>query len=184
MPATNGVAANDVQPDPIEPSISAETPDWERERPRGLWDPSRRLLGALRRYQRWRGREDLLGRGVRKLAVLEHRFWTAITASDIPLDCKIGGGLLLTHPNGVVIHPDAEIGPNCLILQQVTITAGVRLDGHVDVGAGAKIVRPVHVGKHANIGANAVVLDDVPAGSTAVGVPARIAGPKRPRELP
>ena len=162
------------------PEISAETPDWERERPRALWDPSRRLLGAMRRYQRWRDSEHLLGRLVRGASVLEHRFWSVVTAADIPIDCKIAGGLLLTHPTGVVIHPHAEIGPDCLILQQVTLVAGVRLEGHVDIGAGAKIVRPVHVGKHANIGANAVVLDDVPEGATAVGIPARIISPKGP----
>ena len=48
------------------------------------------------------------------------------------------------------------------------------LGGHVDVGAGAKILGGVTIGDHAKIGANAVVLDDVPSGATAVGVPARI----------
>ena len=89
------------------------------------------------------------------------------------------GGLLIPHPNGIVIHPDAEIGVNCLIFQQVTI--GTRdgvgvpaIAGHVDIGAGAKILGPVHVGAHAKIGANAVVSTDVPSGSVAVGIPARI----------
>lgn len=106
--------------------------------------------------------------------MFEHRFWSAVTASDIPLNCQIGGGLLLTHPTGVVIHPKAVVGPNCLILQQVTLVEGVILGGHVDVGAGAKIVRGVNIGAHAKIGANAVVICDVPAGATAVGVPARV----------
>ena len=52
--------------------------------------------------------------------------------------------------------------------------AGVELGGHVDIGAGAKIVRPVRIGDHAQIGANAVVLHDVPAGAVAVGIPARV----------
>jgi serine O-acetyltransferase len=84
---------------------------------------------------------------------------------------------MLPHPNGIVIHPDAVIGPNCLILQQVT--TGTRgegnppvLGGHVDVGAGAKILGPLRIGAHAIIGANAVVLRNVPEGATAVGVPA------------
>ena len=101
-----------------------------------------------------------------------------VTGADIPLGSKIAGGLLIPHPNGIVIHPDAEIGPNCLLFQQVTIgtaEGGVpRLGGHVDVGAGAKLIGPITIGDHARIGANAVVTRDVPAGATAVGIPARI----------
>ena len=78
-----------------------------------------------------------------------------------------------------MIHPDATIGVNCLIHQQVTIgvsgNRGVpRIGGHVDIGAGAKILGGVVIGDHAKIGANAVVTRDVPAGATAVGIPARI----------
>ena len=103
-----------------------------------------------------------------------------VTGADIPLDTQIGGGLLLPHPIGVVIHPRARVGPNCLIFQQVTIgtrhgSGAPEIGGHVDIGAGAKILGPVRIGDHACIGANAVVLEDVPEGCTAVGVPARIA---------
>jgi len=84
----------------------------------------------------------------------------------------------LPHPNGVVIHPSVVIGPNCLIFQQVTLGmahGGVpTLGGHVDVGAGAKVIGRVRLGDHSNVGANAVVTIDVPEGATAVGVPARI----------
>ncbi len=86
---------------------------------------------------------------------------------------------MMPHPNGIVIHPNAVIGPNCLIFQQVTIgtidgSTEPVIEGHVDIGAGAKILGSVRVGAHARIGANAVVLIDVPAGRTAVGIPARI----------
>lgn len=111
---------------------------------------------------------------------MRHKFWSVVTGADIPLNCKIGGGLLLPHPNGIVIHPSAQIGPNCLIFQQVTI--GTRkgeemlpvIGGHVDIGAGAKILGNVSIGDHARIGANAVVIIDVPARKTAVGVSATI----------
>lgn len=116
----------------------------------------------------------MIGRFLKAAAVVQHRFWSVITGSEIPLNCQIEGGLLLPHPNGIVIHPSVSIGPNCLIFQQVTIVDGVEVGGHVDIGAGAKIVRAVRIGDHAKIGANAVVLDDVPAGATAVGVPAKI----------
>jgi serine O-acetyltransferase len=112
------------------------------------------------------------------MAVLRHHFWSVITGADIPLNCRLGGGLLLPHPNGIVIHPDADIGPNCLLFQQVTIANGSggapKIKGHVDIGAGAKILGGITIGEHAKIGANAVVLTDVPSGATAVGVPAKI----------
>jgi serine O-acetyltransferase len=115
---------------------------------------------------------------MRKIAVLRHRFWSAVTGADIPLGTRIGGGLLLPHPNGIVIHPDSTIGPNCLIFQQVTLGVGVdgapRIGGHVDIGTGAKILGGVTIGEHSKIGANAVVLTDVPKFATAVGIPARI----------
>jgi len=111
------------------------------------------------------------------MAVICHRFWSIVTGADIPLNCQIGGGLLMPHPNGIVIHPEAKIGPNCLIFQQVTIghrNGGVpTVAGHVDVGAGAKILGPISIGEHVVIGANAVVLKDVPSGCTAIGIPAR-----------
>jgi serine O-acetyltransferase len=160
--------------------ISATVPDWSRERVRKFFDPSRQLLRHLRGYQRARAR----GRLSRSIASGWHLLWfriySAVTGAEIDLTTQIGGGLLIPHPNGIVIHPDAVVGPNCLIFQQVTLGSGgpiegcPRLGGHVDVGAGAKILGGVTIGDHARIGANAVVLTDVPAGATAVGIPARI----------
>jgi serine O-acetyltransferase len=155
-------------------SVSAEVPDYTRETPTRYWDPPRRLIRSIRSYQKWQAVPGPIGWFFRKVAVVRHRFWSVITASDIPVNSKIGGGLLLIHPVGIVIHPTAEIGPNCLILQNVTLVAGVKLLGHVDIGAGAVVVRQVTIGKHARIGANAVVTADVPDYATAVGVPARI----------
>ncbi len=118
------------------------------------------------------------------LAALRHRFWSAVSGADIPLTCQIGGGLRLPHPNGVVIHPDARIGPNCLIFQQVTLgtvdSGGTPVvGGHVDIGAGAKLLGPVVIGDDAVIGANAVVVRDVPPDHVATGIPAR-ARPRHP----
>ncbi len=163
--------------------VSAEVPDWSRESKRIFsWDPSRSLLASIRAYQRHAESRNPLRVLLKKWAVLRHRFWSVVTAADIPLNCQIGGGLLLPHPNGIVIHRLARIGPNCLIFHQVTIgtRSGVVnppvIGGHVDIGAGAKILGDVRIGDHACIGANAVVLKDVPAGKTAIGIPAVIAG--------
>lgn len=159
--------------------ISAETPDWSRERPQQFWDPGRKLLLAIRRYQYWQMRGGFLGGICRRLSVLRHRFWSVVTGADIPLNCQIGGGLLIPHPNGIVIHPDARIGVNCLIFHQVTLGSrngkGVpEIGGHVDIGAGAKILGPVKIGAHARIGANAVVIADVEPYGVATGYPKAI----------
>ena len=167
--------------------ISAAKPDWSREAKQfWAWIPSRSLLASIRSYQSHRGSPNPLRIGLRMLATLRHMFWSIVTGADVPLNCQIDGGMAMPHPNGIVIHPDATIGPNCMLLQQVTIGerngAVPTLGGHVDVGAGAKVLGAVHIGDHANIGANAVVLQDVPPGATAVGVPARIADTRRIEE--
>lgn len=159
---------------------SSEIPDWSREtKPVFAWAPSRSLLASIRSYQRNTKYNLPWHVLLRKLAVLRHRFWTVVTGADIPINSNIGGGLLMPHPNGIVIHPDAIIGPNCLIFQQVTIgsrgLSGVPvIGGHVDIGAGAKILGSLTVGDHSLIGANAVVMDCVPPNSVAVGIPAII----------
>jgi len=160
--------------------ISAYEPDWLREHKTVFsWCPSRSLLASIRAYQRYADSRNPFFVVARKIAVLRHLFWSVVTGADVPVNSRIGGGLLLPHPNGVVIHPNAQIGPNCLIFQQVTIgTRGGRglpaIGGHVDIGAGAKILGGVTIGNHALIGANAVVLTDVPSGKIAVGIPAVI----------
>lgn len=157
---------------------SAEIPDMLREHKAPFaWAPSRALLASIRAYQQRRGSHNPLSLLLQKWAVLRHRFWSVITGADIPITSQIAGGLLLPHANGVVIHPDAKIGPNCLIFQQVTIGtrgsgAAPQIGGHVDIGAGAKILGPIRIGNHVVIGANAVVLVDVPDNCMAVGVPA------------
>ena len=170
------------------PVPSAEIPDWTREEKRPwAWHPARSLLASIRRYERARRTPSRLFGWPRRVAVLRHRFWSVVCGADIPLGSRIEGGLLLPHPNGVVVHPDAHIGPNCLLFQQVTVGTGPRpgvptLLGHVDVGAGARILGGVTIGRHARIGANAVVIDDVPDHGVAVGIPARlVGGPTGPR---
>ena len=84
----------------------------------------------------------------------------------------------MPRPSGLVISRDAIIGPNCLTFQQVTIGTIDRsvkpiISEHVDKGAGATVLGGVRIGAHAKIGANAVVLSDVPAGKTAIGIPAK-----------
>lgn len=123
---------------------------------------------------------------MQKTWALQHRFWSVVTAAEIPLECEIGGGLLIPHPNGIVIHPAARIGPNCLIFQQVTLgTRGESgapvVRGRVDIGAGARVLGDVVVRDYTKVGANSLVLSSFPAGSVLVGIPARRMGQAKAR---
>ena len=163
--------------------ISATIPDWSREMAvRGEWKPGCNMMRALRGYQAAAVRDGLFFPIISRFWIYSHRFWSTVAGTDISIHAAIGGGLAMPHPNGIVIDGNAAIGPNCLILQQVTIGSNEHgaptLLGHIDVGAGAKILGKVTIGAHAKIGANAVVLCDVPEGATAVGIPARIIFPK------
>lgn len=111
------------------------------------------------------------------------QFGRFLTGIEIHPGAKIGKGLFIDHGMGVVIGETTEIGDNCLLYQGVTLGGtgkekGKRhptLGNNVMVGAGAKILGPFKVGDNAKIAANAVVLEEVPANCTAVGVPARVA---------
>ncbi|WP_411677275.1 serine O-acetyltransferase [Caproicibacter sp.] len=104
------------------------------------------------------------------------------TGIEIHPGAKIGKGLFIDHGMGVVIGETSEIGDYCTLYQGVTLGGtgkdhGKRhptLGSNVLVGAGAKILGPFHVGDNARVAAGAVVLEEVPANATAVGVPARI----------
>lgn len=107
------------------------------------------------------------------------RFFTGI---EIHPGATIGKGLFIDHGMGVVIGETTVIGDNCTIYQGATLggtgkESGKRhptLGNHVMVGSGARILGPFSVGDNAKIAAGAVVLNEVPADATAVGVPARI----------
>lgn len=138
-----------------------------------------KLLKNLETYRSLKDRNDPISMLRRQICKFKHIVWTFLTASDIDRNADISASVRLPHPTGVVIHAEAVIGENCMIMQQVTIgiirnDEAPVLERDVYVGAGAKILGPVTIGAGARIGANAVVLEDVPAGCTAVGVPARI----------
>lgn len=104
------------------------------------------------------------------------------TGIEIHPAAKIGRRFFIDHGTGTVIGETTIIGDDCTIYQGVTLGGtgkhtGKRhptLGDHVMVGAGAKILGPVNVGDNTNVAAGAVVLDDIPENSTAVGVPARV----------
>jgi serine O-acetyltransferase len=145
---------------------------------------SSRLVSSIRDYQRYAAQGGLRAAFMRRYARVRHVFWSVVTASDIDPRVKLGGNVRFPHPNGLVIHADAQIGDDCMIMQQVTLgitdSGGYPAIGNgVYIGAGAKILGKVRVGDGARVGAMAVVLSDVPAGCTAVGIPARIVGGRK-----
>lgn len=101
---------------------------------------------------------------------------------ELPYSAKVGQGVIIEHQGCIVIHGSVHIDDGCIIRQGVTLGNKTpdrpydapKLGRRVNVGAGAKILGAVTIGDDAVIGANAVVLKDVPAGKLAVGVPARV----------
>ena len=104
------------------------------------------------------------------------------TGIEIHPAARIGRGVLIDHGMGVVIGETAEVGDGCTIYQGVTLggtgkDTGKRhptIGNNVLIGSGAKVLGPFTVGDNARIAAGAVVLSEVPADATAVGVPARV----------
>lgn len=105
-----------------------------------------------------------------------------LTGIEIHPGATIGKGLFIDHGTGVVIGETAEIGDNCILYQGVTLGGtgkgkGKRhptLGNNVMVGCGAKVLGPFKIGDNVKIAANAVVLEEIPDNSTAVGAPARV----------
>lgn len=105
-----------------------------------------------------------------------------LTGIEIHPAAQIGKGFVIDHGMGVVIGESTRIGDDVLIYQGVTLGGTGNLSdkkrhpticNHVMIGAGAKVLGNIKVGTHARIGANAVVLKDVPPGATAIGIPAK-----------
>jgi len=120
------------------------------------------------------------------LRLLIQRCSRKYSGAEIHPESRIGPGLELPHPNGVVIGAGVIIGEDVTIYQQVALGGRGKdgfkasasdypqIDSLVTVYAGAKVLGAIRIGSGSQVGANAVVLKDVPANSIAVGVPARI----------
>jgi serine O-acetyltransferase len=122
----------------------------------------------------WRHNLLILGRLVSNIG----RFLTGV---EIHPGAKLGRRLIIDHALGVVIGETAEIGDDVYIYHQVTL-GGTSADpgkrhptvgNNVIIGAGAKVLGAITIGEGARVGANAVVVASVPAGTTVVGIPAR-----------
>lgn len=116
-------------------------------------------------------------------------FARLVTNVDIHPGARIGRRLFIDHGAGVVIGETAEVGDDVTLYHGVTLggtswTTGKRhptLADGVLAGAGAKILGPITLGPGARVGANSVVIEDVPAGMTVVGIPGRVVKPSHAR---
>jgi serine O-acetyltransferase len=136
------------------------------------WPGVQALLAHRLAHALWRSGVPLFPRLIAAIA-------RSLTGVEIHPAAKIGGGLLIDHGMGVVIGETAQIGDDVTIYQGVTLggtgfATGKRhptVEDEVTIGAGARLLGPITVGHGAKIGANSVVIHDVPANSTVVGNP-------------
>ncbi len=116
------------------------------------------------------------------IARLISQWGRGFTGIEIHPGATIGSGLFIDHGSGVVIGETAEIGNNVTLYHGVTLGGTGKDQGKrhptvcddVLIGAGCKVLGPVVIGENSRIGANSVVLIDVPANATAIGIPARV----------
>ena len=148
-------------------------------------DPTRRGFWTMIVYRFGNWRYTITSRFVRMPFSILYKLMKihveSITGTELPCEVVLGRRVRIEHSFDIVVSGDAVIGDDVVIRNGVTI--GLRHEGkrgspvignRVDIGAGAKILGPIHIGDDVSIGANAVVIRDVPAGCIAVGVPARI----------
>ena len=116
---------------------------------------------------------------LRLALAIAKKLFTAVTHINLEAGAEIGAGMLIPHVGPIRIHEEAKIGADCAIHHVVTIGSssrpgGARIGDHVMLGCHSCVLGPVRIGDCATIGSSSLVISDVPAHATAIGVPARI----------
>ena len=121
---------------------------------------------------------------LRRIVALGKKVALFGTGCELPAQSLVGNGLRLPHLNGIVISPVARLGNDCVVFHQVTIgvngrrslQVGLDVGDRVSIGAGAKLLGPIHIGNDVTSGANAVITKNIPNGATVVGFNRIISG--------
>ena len=150
---------------------------------KGKWWEQGFWVMLVYRFGRWRYgvRPALLRKAFSLLYRIAHKLIQIITGIDLPCEAEVGRNFIIDHFGGIIVSGYAKFGDNCRIRNGVSV--GLRhvespcapvIGNNVDIGAGAKLLGQITIGDNVLIGANAVVITDVPSNSMAVGVPAVI----------
>jgi serine O-acetyltransferase len=142
---------------------------------------------VIYRFGRWRyGVRPAIVRKVFSLIYkVLYKFVQIVAGIELPCEVTLGRNFIIDHFGGIIISGYASFGDNCRIRNGVVVgvrrvgdTTAPMIGNNVDIGAGAKLLGPIRIGDNVLIGANAVVLCDVPDNSVAIGVPA-VVKPRR-----
>jgi len=150
---------------------------------RGDWSCQGFWVMIVYRFGCWRYtiKSALIRKPFSLLYKVLYKFIQVITCIELPCEVAVGKNFRIDHFGGIIISGFASFGDNCVIRDGVTVglrrvddPVAPQIGNSVDIGTGAKVLGGITVGDNVVIGANAVVLEDVPSNSIAVGVPARI----------
>src|SRR5262245_7972563 len=158
----------------------------------GKWGAQGFWVMVVYRFGRWRYgvRPALLRKFFSLVYHVLYKLVQILTGIELPCEVEVGRNFVIDHFGGIIISGYARFGDHCRVRDGVVV--GLRhveekkapiIGNNVDIGSGAKLLGPIRIGDNVLIGANAVVLCDVPDNSVAVGVPA-VVKPRRMRDLP
>jgi serine O-acetyltransferase len=158
----------------LKEDLKAHKGDWSCQ---GFW------VMIVYRFGCWRYtiKSALIRKPFSLLYKVLYKFIQVITGIELPCEVAVGKNFRIDHFGGIIISGFASFGDNCVIRDGVTVglrrvddPVAPQIGNNVDIGTGAKVLGDITIGDDVVIGANAVVLVDVPSNSIAVGVPAKI----------